>query len=197
MTKQHSILETQDNLYSTMLFSNEQVARRINELAEEIVKRYTHKNPLFVCLLRGGAPFSALLMFAIVKLNPNFHPEMDYMTVRCYGDKRVSNQPSIVMRLSPHTNPRERPSIILDDVLDTGETAVFTAKNLIELGATEVDLCVLVKKHKEQLKFTGHILYGFEGPAGWLTGMGLDDTRIAPEANRWAAYIAAANDPDD
>jgi hypoxanthine-guanine phosphoribosyltransferase len=52
------------------------------------------------------------------------------------------------MRLSPHTILKGRPVIILDDVLDTGETAVFTAKQLRSLGATDIDLCVLIKKQK-------------------------------------------------
>ena len=36
-------------------------------------------------------------------------------------------------------------------------------------------------------------MFGFEAPDVWLTGMGMDNTRIAPEANRWAGWIAIAH----
>lgn len=180
-------------LYTSVLFQNEKVLKRIESLAANIIKEYKDQNPLFVCLLRGGAPFAALLMFSITRLDPYFHPELDYMTIRTYGDKRRAKPPELIMNLSPHTKPKSRPVLILDDVLDTGETAEFTAKHLLEQGAAKVDLWVLVQKQKERPVFGGSIVYGFEAPSGWLTGMGLDDTRIAPEANRWADYIALAN----
>ena len=36
-------------------------------------------------------------------------------------------------------------------------------------------------------------MFGFEAPDVWLTGMGMDNTKIAPEANRWAGWIAIAH----
>ncbi len=191
MAKQYDI-PSQSDLYGRMLYQRDDVSARIDEIAKTIINNYHDKNPLFVCLLRGGAPFSALLMFAITTQDPHFHPEIDYMTVRSYGNKRINHEPGIVMNLSPHTKPEGRPALIIDDVLDTGETAVFTAEQLLLQGASQVDLCVLVKKQKKQPDFKGNILYGFDAPADWLTGMGLDDARIAPEANRWADYIAVA-----
>lgn len=184
-------------LYRRILFDEQQVQARIDELASNLIVTYEGKNPLFVCLLRGGAPFAARLMFAIARLDPYFHPELDYMTVRSYGNARTAQAPKIIMNLSPHTDPKNRPAIILDDVYDTGETALCTSQELLKRGATSVSACVLVKKQKLQAPFPGSFMYGFEAPAEWLTGMGLDDTRIASEANRWAGYIAVASGSDD
>src|SRR6478609_1632041 len=92
------------DLYSTVLHSTEDVDRRIDEMAAEIVERYRDDKPLFVCLLRGGAPFATRLMFAISRLDPHFHPELDYMTVRTYATERSASHPELVMGLAPGTD---------------------------------------------------------------------------------------------
>lgn len=189
-SSRHQSLQAKPVLYKSILYTESQVATRITEMAETIIDTYVSHNPLFVCLLRGGAPFASRLMFAITKKDPHFYPELDYMTVRTYGNTLTPKEPQLIMGLSPHTQPKDRPAIILDDVLDTGETADFVAKQLRLKGATSVDLCVLVKKQKKQRLYDGAILAGFDAPADWLTGMGLDDPRIAAEANRWAGYVA-------
>ncbi len=181
-------------LYKKILYSEDIVQKKIDDLAHQIIEIYKNKDPLFVCMLRGGAPFSAQLMASITKQDPEFYPELDYMTVRTYGDKRIVKSPELIMKLSPHTSPKNRPALILDDVLDTGETALFTREYLVNVGSTSVDLCVLVNKDVLRPVYSGRVLYGFDAPSNWLTGMGLDDARIAPEANRWAPYIAIANE---
>jgi hypoxanthine-guanine phosphoribosyltransferase len=52
----------------------------------------------------------------------------------------------------------------------------------------------LVKKDKERTVVVEPLMYGFELPDKWLAGRGMDDPRIAPEANRWLGDIAIAND---
>lgn len=194
---QNAILATMtDQLphYQTLVANEAQVAQRINELAAQVITRYKDKNPLFVCLLRGGAPFATRLMFAIASQAPDFHPEMDYMTVKTYGDERTDKAPELLHDILPTTNVARRQIILLDDVLDKGVTADFASRYIIEHhGASTVDMVVLVQKNRERKTYPQATLWGFEAPDDWLTGMGLDDSRIAKEANRWAGYVAIAN----
>lgn len=190
MTKNMS----QPVLFKSILANEQEVMSRIDQMADTLIDTYRGQNPLFVCLLRGGAPFAAMLMFAIAKRDPYFQPELDYMTIRTYADERTAKQPVIVTDLSPSTSVNGRPVVILDDTLDTGVTAAFTASHLKEQGATSTALAVLVQKACERPAYPSAEYYGFEGPSDWLTGMGLDDTRIAKEANRWLDCIAIAND---
>lgn len=175
-----------------MLASKDEVAARITELAEAVAERYKGKSPLFVCLLRGGAPFASQLMFALAKSDPHFHPELDYMTVRTYGDSLTAKKPQVIMDLAPHTSVDGRTVVIVDDVLDRGHTAAFTEQHLKTRGAADVELIVLVQKTLERDIWPDATLYGFEAPADWLTGMGMDDPRIATEANRWLDSLAVA-----
>lgn len=180
-------------LFKEVLISEEQVAQRIDELAADVVERYKDRNPLFVCLLRGGAPFASMLMFSIARQDPDFHPELDYMTVSTYGEKREASSTRIIMDLGPKTIVKDRPVILLDDVLDEGITAAFTTNYLAGRGAQTTDLIVLVQKDRERTAFGDATLFGFEAPEDWLTGMGMDDRLLATEGNRWLASIALAN----
>jgi hypoxanthine phosphoribosyltransferase len=180
--------------YERILYSEDEVQQRIDEMTDEIIARYQDKNPLFVCLLRGGAPFATRLVFAITKRAPDFHPELDYATIKTYGDQRTNNPSQLLADILPSTNAADRPVILLDDVLDKGVTAAFATDHFMQNhGAASVELIVLAEKERDRSAYGSAALKGFTVPDDWLTGMGLDDPGITREANRWAGYIAIAN----
>lgn len=184
-------------LYKQLVADTEAVEKRVDELASQVIGRYKGTNPLFVCLLRGGAPFASKLMFSISRQDPHFYPEMDYMTIKTYGDERTNQPPELVMDLSPSTSAEGRQVILLDDVLDKGITAEFARETLMgKHGAAAVDCVVLIQKNHRREHYGDATFYGFDSPPDWLTGMGLDDVRIATEANRWASFVALANDEE-
>jgi hypoxanthine phosphoribosyltransferase len=177
----------------TILYDELQVERRIDEMAAEIVVEYNGINPLFVCLLRGANPYASMLMRSIARQDHSFNPEMDYLTIRTYGDERESKPPKIIQPLAPSTVTRGRHAIILDDVLDKGDTAEFTTKYLTRKGVSSVDLIVLAEKQKQRQVYHESTKYGFLTPDVWLAGMGMDNTSRGKEFGRWAGYIAVAN----
>src|SRR5689334_5655592 len=59
--------------YKEILYSAEEVSQRIDELAADVIARYRGTETMFVSLLNGAQPFTAKLMFAIQRLDPNFH----------------------------------------------------------------------------------------------------------------------------
>ena len=184
-------------LYKTLLATPDEVSVRIRDLATDVIAEYRTQSPLFVCLLRGGAPFAMQLMRDIAIQDQYFHPEMDYMTVSTYASERTDSEPVLVMGLAPHTVVAGRRVVLLDDTLDKGVTADFARQELRKQGAADVDLIVLVDKQRprEDTFFVEATMAGFRlGSDVWLTGMGLDDARIAKEANRWTGYVAAAID---
>ncbi len=188
---------TADPIYQEMLYAGPVVAARIHEIGGMIIESYRDVNPLFVCLQRGGNPFASQLMFSIAAQAPSFHPVMDYMTVATYANSRVPKKPKIKLDLAPSTVVKDRPTIMLDDVLDTGVTGAFVEKHLYRCGAASVDLIVLVQKIKAERNkrkvWQNATISGFETPDVWLTGYGMDDARLGKEANRWLAGIAIAN----
>jgi len=139
-------------------------------------------------------PFATQLMFAITKQDAYFFPELDYMTVSRYGNSQVASTPRVVMDLSHKSRTTDRTIIVLDDMIDKGGTYIFTKKHLENKGAKNVYLAVLVQRELEQPRGFDADFYCFNIKSEeWLVGMGLDDTRLGVEANRWADYVAIAN----
>lgn len=172
------------------LYDETAIDQQIKRMASEITAEHDGKNPLFVSLLRGAAPFTSQLMFEITKQAPDFHPELDYMVTSRYGDSYTAKQElQIVTDISRDTDVTGRAAIILDDVLDMGETASAVREHLITLGAGWVELAVLVEKEVARSVNIQADYVGFVAPNRWLVGMGMDDPALAKEAYRWRKGI--------
>jgi len=177
----------------TTLVTETEVTARINELAADIIKDFSGKNPLFVALLRGAAPFATKLMFSIARQAPEFHPELDYMMVSTYGSGQQAGEPHIVTDLAPGTTVSGRTAIILDDVLDKGITAHFVAAHLHARDASDVKLAVLADKKTEKVHDIPADYCGFTVDDLWLIGMGMDDAGSGKEHSRWLGSIETIN----
>ena len=174
-----------------LLHDSEEIQQHIGQMASEITAQYDGEHPLFVALLRGGAPFASRLMIEIARQAPDFHPELDYMmTSRYPSGTNPAGETEIVMDVSPTTEVKNRTVIILDDVLDMGETAKTVRDHMLDLGARYVALAVLVEKDIAVRTADVEADYvGFRGETGWLVGYGMNDSAIATEAYRWADGI--------
>jgi hypoxanthine phosphoribosyltransferase len=181
-------------LYKELLFSAEVVSNRINEMAADIIKKYDPTNTIFVSLLNGAQPFSSQLMQSIQAQDPYFHPNVQSMIVSRYGPNREPGELRLVTDLPPsYRDLKGRHVILLDDLIDVGDTLDYAKAHLLAYGAKQIDNIVLVKKMKQRTADVDISMYGFEAPDAWLTGMGMDDERLGPEGNRWAGWIAVAN----
>ena len=177
-----------DNSYR-QLADTKQVNLHITRVATEIIADFPANSPLFVALLRGAAPFASQLMTSIVRQCPDYHPELDYMMVRTYGDERSAGQPQIITDIAPGTIIAGRDVIILDDVLDKGITAHFVANHLSNKGAASTKLAVLCAKSTERTHDISTDYSCFEFADNWLVGMGMDDAKAANEGYRWLQEI--------
>jgi hypoxanthine phosphoribosyltransferase len=181
-------------LYKEILYTESEVDTRIAEMAVDITRRYRGTDTLFVSLLNGAQPFTAKLMRAIQLHDPFFHPNVQSMIVSRYGSGRDAGAPRLVTDLPPDYRVLTgRHVVLLDDLVDGGGTTDFTERHLHSYGAEKVERIVLVKKLKDPPVERNIAMFGFEAPDVWLTGMGMDNVMIAPEANRWAGWIAIAH----
>ncbi len=181
-------------LYKELLFSADEVDARIREMAKEIIGKYDPRETIFVSLLNGAQPFSSKLMRAIQLQDSYFHPNVQSMIVSRYGPNREPGPLTLVTDLPPSSRSLSgKRVVLLDDLIDEGDTLDFAKEHLLKYGAQKVDSIVLVKKKKGSSLPDGVSMYGFEAPDVWLTGMGMDDERLGSEGNRWAGWIAVAN----
>jgi hypoxanthine phosphoribosyltransferase len=184
--------------YREMLYSEEQVSERIAEMAADVIARYRETRTIFVSLLNGAQPFTAKLMFAIQRLDPTFHPNVQSLIISHYGPNREPGPLRVVTDLPPeYRDLTGMHAVVLDDLVDRGGTLQYAAEHLRACDAESVESIVLVRKHKDPPVNSNVVMVGFDDlPDVWLTGMGMDDQATAPEANRWAAWIAIANSED-
>lgn len=193
MAEDSEQMGTQVPLYKEILYTESQVDSRIAQMAADITRIYKGANTLFVSLLNGAQPFTAKLMRAIQLHDPYFHPNVQSMIVSRYGASREGGEPRLVTDLPPdYRDLTNRHVVLLDDLVDGGGTTDFTERHLYAYGAATVERIVLVKKLKVPPIEAKVAMYGFEAPDVWLTGMGMDNVHLAPEANRWAGWIAIA-----
>lgn len=184
-------------LYKEILVTEQQLDDHIDKMADDLIRDFAGKNPLFICLLRGGIPFASRLMFAITKRDPHFFPEMDYMTVSRYGEKLTGSAIRVVMDVSPKTNITDRPVIVVDDVIDKGKTYEYTKQLLEQKGASRVYLAACIQREIPEPRAYDADYYCFSvDTQDWLVGMGLDDPRLGREANRWASWVATTHPSD-
>ena len=169
--------------YSQLASKNE-VDQLVTDLAQKIIDDYPDESPLFIALLRGAAPFASRLMFAITKIKPDYHPELDYMMVSTYGVDHTASQPIIITDIGPKTTIKDRQIIILDDVIDKGITSDFVKQEMINRGAKDVKLAVFATKDVPERQSEADY-YCFNARDSWLVGFGLDDAQLAHEGYRW------------
>jgi hypoxanthine phosphoribosyltransferase len=175
--------------HGEILITEAQIANRSEEMASDIIGRYDPDNTLFVPLLKGAIPFTALLMGSIAKLNPHYHPRVGYAEVSTYGEGRQAGAPT--MSMSPGLWLPGQTVVVIDEVLDTGRTAGAVEDHYRSLGAGDVHLVVMTDKPLVRKRWQEPTMTGFTLRDGsWVTGMGLDDSGVSPEGNRWLPYVA-------
>jgi len=102
-----------------VLFSQEELARRVSEIAAEIDRDYAGKEPLLVSVLRGSFVFMADLVRQI-----HLPCTVDFMAVSSYGAGTASSgQVKIVKDLSEHIEGKD--VIVVEDILDSGNTLSY------------------------------------------------------------------------
>ncbi|MBB5183392.1 hypoxanthine phosphoribosyltransferase [Catenisphaera adipataccumulans] len=152
-----------------VLVTEEEIEQRCVELAEQIEADYQKEGtvPVVVGLLKGSVPFMAELIKRF-----KFPCEIDFMKVSSYdgtesiGDVRID--------LDMQISAKERPILLVEDIVDTGRTLVEVKKMFKNKGATDVKIVSLLDK-PDRREFEIEADYvGFTVPNEFVVGYGLD-----------------------
>ena len=121
-----------------VLFSEEELHRRVAEIAAEIDRDYAGREPLLVSVLRGSFVFMADLVRQI-----HLPCTVDFMAVSSYGAGTASSgQVRIIKDLSEHIEGRD--VIVVEDILDSGNTLSYLLQLLQARSPASVRLCTLL-----------------------------------------------------
>lgn len=149
------------------LYAPEEVEAALDRMARAIERKLAQSNPLFVCIMTGGVvPFGKLLP------RLQFPLEIDYVHATRYGDKLHGGE--LRWRVEPMQAARGRVVVLVDDILDEGETLAAIDARYRHDGAREVHKAVLVVKQRAR---TAQVTLDFEGlrvPDRYVFGYGMD-----------------------
>ncbi|MCK5148865.1 hypoxanthine phosphoribosyltransferase [bacterium] len=153
------------------MFTEMQIAQRVDQVADDIAKDFKGQDLIMIGLLTGSFIFLADLMRAI-----HAHGlilQVDFMTVSSYGAATESS--GIVKMLKDiHINVRDRPVLLVDDILDSGRTLQYTTTELLKKGPSLIKTCVLLDKPERRIMPVHADYVGFEVPDTFVVGYGLD-----------------------
>ena len=152
----------------SVLYSEEEINARIREMGEEISRDYAGKSVHLVGILKGATFFACELAKRIT-----VPVTLDFMSVSSYGD---STESSGVVKINKDLDePLEgRDVLVVEDIVDTGNTLSYLLDNLQKRGSASVKLCALLNKPERRLKDVRVDYTGFVIPDEFVVGFGLD-----------------------
>ncbi len=152
-----------------LLFTNNQLHARINELAEQISNDYKDRPVLAVGLLKGCVVFMSHLL---VQLRCDV--EIDFMTISSYKHGTQSEDFKLIQDLD--TDVKGKDILIVEDIIDSGKTMSFTQKYLQDRGAKTIEIVTLVdKNHRRTHTIKKPKYIGFEyNQEPFIVGFGFD-----------------------
>jgi hypoxanthine phosphoribosyltransferase len=155
-----------------ILFSEGEIRARVEALADEIAGAMP-ADFLMAPVLTGAFVFSADLLRALQARGVD--PGVDFVQLSSYGGARASS--GVVTLLKDFSTPLAgRSVLIVDDVLDTGRSLHFAKRMVLDRGAKEARLCVLVRKKTGRGDDLHADYIGFEtGADDFIVGYGMDD----------------------
>ena len=157
-----------DNDIQEVLFSEEQLKNRVQEIAQQITADYQGKEIMLISVLRGSFVFMADLCRAI-----DLPCTLDFMAVSSYGKgTKSSGQVQITKDLSEDISDRH--IIVVEDILDSGNTLSYLLKILENRHPASIRLCTLLDKPDRRVKPVEVHYSGFTIPDAFVVGYGLD-----------------------
>ncbi len=151
-----------------VLYSEEELKTRVKEMGEQLYDMYQDKNPLFLMVLKGSFIFMADLVRAC-----QLKSDMEFIAVSSY-QSGTSSSGNVQIRHDLQQDITGRDIIVVEDILDSGNTLYFLKNYFLAKGAASVAVVTLLDKPSRREKPIYADLAGYEVPNEFVVGYGLD-----------------------
>lgn len=153
------------------IFDAQEVQQAVAGVAEKLNLRFDRPDdssfPLVLGVMGGAVVFVGQVLTQL-----RFPLEFDYIHVSRYGDDDQGGR--VVWKVIPRPNVAGRTIIVLDDILDEGETLAHVKQRLLDMGAAEVIIAVFADKALKQAKPVKADIVGLTIPNKFVVGFGMD-----------------------
>ena len=164
-----------------ILFDERAIQTKVGELAAQIARDYAGKDLVLICILKGGVVFMADLMRRIP-----FPVTIDFICASSYGMSTTAAR-EIRIKKDIEIDVRGRHVLLVDTIVDTGETLACLFKRFSEKGPASLEAAVLLDKKPRRTAEVRLKYRGFEIPDRFVVGYGVD----CAEQYRNLPYVAA------
>jgi hypoxanthine phosphoribosyltransferase len=150
------------------ILSQEEIARRVGQLGQEISLFYRHRSLVLVGVLNGAFIFMADLARALT-----LDVEIDFIRVASYG--KASNSSGVIsLSKDVELDLVGKDVLLVEDIIDTGQTLAFLKEFFLKKGAASLRICALIDKEERRQVEVAVDYRGFVVKEGFLVGYGLD-----------------------
>ena len=152
-----------------VLLTEEEVNKKISEVAAQINKDYEGKEVHLICILKGGVFFTCELAKRLT-----IPVSLDFMSVSSYGSDTKSS--GVVKIIKDLDEPLEGKNVIIvEDIIDSGRTLAYLIEVLKQRNQKNIELCTLLDKPERRVKKQVQVKYTcFTIPDEFVVGYGLD-----------------------
>ncbi|MBO4836001.1 MAG: hypoxanthine phosphoribosyltransferase [Lachnospiraceae bacterium] len=151
-----------------VLIPEEDIRARIKELADEISEKYKDEPVLLVGILNGSVFFLADLAQKM-----SIPVEIDFMAASSYGSGKESSGRVLITKDLARSIEGDH-VIIVEDIVDTGQTLHLLTEMLLERNPASLELAVLLDKPSRRKVCLDADYIGFQIPDAFVVGWGLD-----------------------
>ncbi len=144
-----------------------EIQAAIARLAGEILARLGEKYPLVLVVMGGAVVFAGQLLPLL-----RMPLDLEYIHATRYG--AATRGGGLDWRVAPPAGVRGRAVLVLDDILDGGQTMAAIRDRLLELGAASFHCAVLVEKILNTNKPIAADFVGLRIPDRFVFGCGMD-----------------------
>lgn len=155
-----------------VLVTEEELKKRIAEMGEELYERFQGKAPLFLSVLKGSFVFMADLVRSC-----QVKSDVEFIAVSSYENATVSSG-RVKINHDIQQDITGRHLIIVEDILDSGNTLAFLKQYFMTKGAASITIVTLLDKPSRREKAVEADLSGFVVPDEFVVGYGLDYAQL-------------------
>ena len=165
----HWLTRTEDRDPARIVYSEEQIQRRVREMAGEIGAFYPDGEDLLVLgLLKGSFIFLADL---VRRIDRPLH--VDFIVASSYGSGTTSSG-NVRLLYDPMAPIADRHVLLVEDIVDSGNTINRLVEALGQREPRSLELCALLHKHLAPELALEPRWTGFAAPPEFLVGYGRD-----------------------
>lgn len=158
-----------DAYLGEVLLDEATVTHRVAELARRISQDYEGKEPLLVCILKGGVVFLVDLIRRI-----DTPHAIDFMSVSSYGSGARESTGAVRIIMDMEENIDGRHVLIVEDIVDSGRTLHYIFNMLRARNPASLRICALLNKIDRREVDVPLDYIGFDIPNKFVFGYGLD-----------------------